>query len=75
MNLVNQLQFLCCGSIGKFMPFSISQLLDCKSVETRTFDCTSTVESVWVKIVDKKIIQETLAPCASLFTNKYINVA
>ena len=40
-----------------------------------TFNCTFLIESVWLKIVDKAAIQEDFAPCAHLFTKKYLNVA
>ena len=38
------------------MIVTISQNLDCREVATREFNCTATIESVWVKILDKETI-------------------
>ncbi|KAK8824265.1 hypothetical protein WA556_003588, partial [Blastocystis sp. ATCC 50177/Nand II] len=51
------------------------QPLECKEAEPRVFNCNSTVESVWVKVLDKEILQGILAPCAYLFKDKYVDVA
>ena len=56
------------------MIVTISQTLDCREVATREFNCTATIESVWVKILDKETI-DSFGPCSSLFGKKYVNVA
>ena len=65
----------CCGSMHESIQISSSQFLECKALEPRKFNCTFLIESVWLKIVDKTAIEEDFAPCAHLFTNKYLNVA
>ncbi|KAK8828792.1 hypothetical protein WA577_000273, partial [Blastocystis sp. JDR] len=49
------------------------QILECESTKPRVFNCNATVESIWVKIQDKRA-QEIYAPCTSFFGNKYANV-
>ena len=75
MKPANQSPFLCCGSRNGSVQISSSQPLECKEAEPRVFNCNSTVESVWVKVLDKEILQGILAPCAYLFKDKYVDVA
>ncbi len=73
MRNARQSWFQCCGSRNRSIQISNSQILECESTKPRVFNCNATVESIWVKIQDKRA-QEIYAPCTSFFGNKYANV-
>ena len=72
MQLRQDLSVVAVGRIAVIV--TISQNLDCREVATREFNCTATIESVWVKVLDKETI-DSVGPCSSLFGKMYVNVA